>query len=284
MTVEEEPLLFGCEGARLVAILHRPVEPRARGVLLIVGGPQYRAGSHRQFVLLARHLASKGFPVLRFDYRGMGDSEGADIAFTNTGADVRAALSALAGATGSREIVVWGLCDAASAALMHACSDPRVCGLVLANPWVRQTETEARAYLRHYYGARFLDREQWRRLLTGKVNPFKSAADLLKLLIKSRSGGGEKAHPAGQPAAAAFVTRMLEGLESFGGKVLVLLSGDDMTAAEFKDVVAGSPRWARALERAAVTRRDLPQADHTFSTAAWRDEAAVCTERWLESL
>jgi alpha/beta superfamily hydrolase len=46
-------------------------------VLVIVGGPQYRAGSHRQFTLLARSLAEQGFAVLRFDYRGMGDSTGA---------------------------------------------------------------------------------------------------------------------------------------------------------------------------------------------------------------
>jgi hypothetical protein len=56
MTVSEEPLLFRCENARLVGILHRPAEQRTRGVLLVVGGPQYRVGSHRQFVLLAREF------------------------------------------------------------------------------------------------------------------------------------------------------------------------------------------------------------------------------------
>ena len=42
----------------------------------MVGGPQYRVGSHRQFTLMARAFAAAGYPVLRFDYRGIGDSEG----------------------------------------------------------------------------------------------------------------------------------------------------------------------------------------------------------------
>jgi len=46
------------------------------GVLIVVGGPQYRVGSHRQFVMLARFLADHGVPCMRFDYRGMGDVSG----------------------------------------------------------------------------------------------------------------------------------------------------------------------------------------------------------------
>ena len=75
--VREDAVVFQCEGASLVGILHVPErEPARIGVLVIVGGPQYRVGSHRQFVLMARSLAQSGYAVLRFDYRGMGDSDG----------------------------------------------------------------------------------------------------------------------------------------------------------------------------------------------------------------
>jgi len=60
-------------------------------VLIIVGGPQYRVGSHRQFVLLARHLAAQGIPVMRFDVRGMGDSKGKPRNFGQLDDDLRAA-------------------------------------------------------------------------------------------------------------------------------------------------------------------------------------------------
>ena len=73
---EEVPLSFACQDCRLYGVLHRPRSRGRSGVLIVVGGPQYRVGSHRQFVLLARFLAGRSIPVLRFDYRGMGDSEG----------------------------------------------------------------------------------------------------------------------------------------------------------------------------------------------------------------
>ena len=71
----EFPVVFSCGGDQLVGMVH-PAAARL-GVVIVVGGPQYRVGSHRQFVLMARDLAREGYPVLRFDYRGMGDSDGA---------------------------------------------------------------------------------------------------------------------------------------------------------------------------------------------------------------
>ncbi|MFB1029241.1 MAG: hydrolase 1, exosortase A system-associated, partial [Thauera sp.] len=69
--------IFPCEGEELIGILALPETAVTRlGVLVVVGGPQYRVGSHRQFVLLARALAKSGVPCMRFDYRGMGDATG----------------------------------------------------------------------------------------------------------------------------------------------------------------------------------------------------------------
>ncbi|MEO7385660.1 MAG: hydrolase 1, exosortase A system-associated, partial [Gammaproteobacteria bacterium] len=75
-STSERVVTFTCEGDTLIGILHEALVPATRGVLIVVGGPQYRIGSHRQFVLLARDLARQGIPILRFDYRGMGDSDG----------------------------------------------------------------------------------------------------------------------------------------------------------------------------------------------------------------
>src|SRR5258707_6492460 len=59
MTPDEHAFMFDCEGESLVGILSGAGLPAGRGVLIVVGGPQYRAGSHRQFTLLARHLDRK---------------------------------------------------------------------------------------------------------------------------------------------------------------------------------------------------------------------------------
>src|SRR5690606_6080356 len=100
---------------------------------------------------LSRALAREGIPSLRFDYRGMGDSEGDKQRFDDIGQDIRAACDAFCLQTGLTRIVLWGLCDAASAAMMYAAGDARVEGLVLLNPWLHSEESMARTMVRHYY-------------------------------------------------------------------------------------------------------------------------------------
>ena len=83
--IRESALWIDCEGAAMLGVLTQPPRPTVTvriGVLIVVGGPQYRVGSHRQFTLLARRLAAQGYPTLRFDYRGMGDSGGERRRFT----------------------------------------------------------------------------------------------------------------------------------------------------------------------------------------------------------
>lgn len=281
MSGQEHTFVFSCADARLVGVLHRGAENASRGVLIVVGGPQYRVGSHRQFVLLARRLAADGVPVLRFDYRGMGDSEGAAVGFEGVERDIGAALDAFCREVPQlRKVVLWGLCDAASAAAMFGFRDRRVVGLALVNPWVRQQASEARTMLRHYYLSRLFDPAQLKKLVSGRMNVLASARELVAAM---RSSLRRSAASSGD-SATSFVDRMRNGLERFEGKTLLILSGDDLTAAEFKDEVARSRAWQRALRADAVMRRDLAEANHTFSTREWRDTVADWTSAWVRSL
>ena len=74
----EKAIEFSCLDKKLYGILHIPDHFRIidQIVLMIVGGPQTRVGSHRLYVQFARKISEKGFAVFRFDYEGIGDSEG----------------------------------------------------------------------------------------------------------------------------------------------------------------------------------------------------------------
>ena len=273
----EEALVFACEGEELVGVLARPAgEAGEIGVVIVVGGPQYRVGSHRQFVLLARHLAAHGYPCLRFDYRGMGDASGSTRSFEEVGDDIRAAVDALCVALPQlRTVVLWGLCDGASAAALYAPQDERVGGLVLANPWVRTATGEARTYLRHYYLQRLLSRDFWRKLLGGGLAVGRSLRGFGGALRQARAGA-----PA-EDAGAALPARMAAALGCAGRPFLVVLSGRDYVAREFEQASAVNEWTAlQGLEH----RVAAAEADHTFSSRRDVDAVNSLTVTWLDRL
>ena len=279
----EQVLAFDCEGARLWGILTRPpagasASAPTMAVLVVVGGPQYRVGSHRQFVLLSRALARRGFPSLRFDYRGMGDSEGSVRSFEGAGADLRAALDALCAACPQAgRIVVWGLCDAASAALMFATADERVVGVVAVNPWARSAASLSATRVKHYYAARLVQREFWSKLLLGGVDLRASLGSFFSDLRGARSSPP-------QGSDASFQTTMARGLRRFGGRVLLILSGNDLTASEFVQYTDSAAAWRGLLADPKLTRVTVAEADHTFSRRIWQDQVEDETIAWLGGL
>jgi exosortase A-associated hydrolase 1 len=287
---EERALSFSCRDSWLYGILSLPERPLTRGLLMVVGGPQYRIGSHRQFTLLARHLAAHGVPVMRFDYRGMGDSEGDARNFEDVEDDIRHAINQFyVESPCIKEVVIWGLCDAASAALFYAHRDTRVSGLVLLNPWIRTDGGAAKAYLKHYYARRLFDRELWSKITSGRFNyrgAVRSVFSLTATTLRER-----KTSKAIDDTVAVeesgnrmpLPDRMLDGLDRFKGKVLLIMSGNDLTAQEFSDVANSSRKWKKLLGSSRVQHRDLPPANHTFSTREWRDQVALWTKEWTVS-
>lgn len=285
MPQREKASSFICAGEPLVAICSVPEGPLVSdvGVLIVVGGPQYRVGSHRQFVLLARYLAEAGVAAMRFDTRGMGDAPGELRNFEQIADDVGAAVTHfISQVPGVRQVIIWGLCDAASAALFYAHSDPRVRGLVLLNPWVRTEAGLASAYIKHYYAQKLVDPAFWRKLLSGRVAFASSFAGLMGRLRGLRQGKPKRGAPNANEGSLPL--RMLTGLRQFHGKVLLVLSSDDLTAQEFVSLEKGSLAWRAALADKRVERRVVQGANHTFSRREWRDQVAEWTLDWVRRI
>ncbi len=287
MTFEERAVDFACAELWMHGIASVPSSVlSSRGVLIVVGGPQYRVGSHRQFVLLARDLAASGIPAFRFDYRGMGDSEGDIKSFDDIDDDLHDAVDAFTRAVPSiREIVVWGLCDAASAAVFYAQRDERVTGLVLLNPWVRTAQGAAKTYLKKYYLQRLFTAGFWQKVRSGRLDYVEVWKSLLstakhafltsKAAISSAEAADENARQPDLPK------RLYEGLAAFQGQILIILSAGDFTAQEFQQLANSSRRWRKLFASGKIQTRILAGANHTFARREWRDRVSLWTRVWL---
>lgn len=232
---------FQCEGSQLAATLDEGNEQT--GLLLVSGGNEVRAGAWNGQARFAAHIAAEGFPVMRFDRRGVGDSEGVNGEFRSSGPDIAAALAAF------REqcprltrVAAMGNCDAASALMLSGGAGFDM--LILSNPWTIENGGEGvpAEVLRDHYRRRLADPAAIRRLLTGRVSPGK----LLRSLIAA-------VRPAPEPRGG-LASEMSDGLAGFAGPVRFLIAGRDRTGLTF---VA---RWDKPDGRI----RTCPDATHSY--------------------
>lgn len=287
----EQPIVFNSEGKALLGILHTPDTPsRTTGIVLVVGGPQTRVGSHRQFVFLARALCRSGYPVLRYDYSGMGDSEGEKSDYLAGSADLDCAIKTLKEHVPAvDEVALWGLCDAASLILLYLSQEraETIGTIFLLNPWVRQSQSEAQVYLKNYYLRRLRDPEFWKKLLSFRFDWKGSFLSLLSTVRKAvavkklQSSAADSAlHASWQTFTEdGYVSAMAKGLQRYAGKCYLVLSGNDLTADEFRLLLANDPAWKALIDQKVDETLTLKDANHTFSSEMWRSEVETfCVE------
>ncbi|WP_254358609.1 alpha/beta hydrolase family protein [Mycolicibacterium peregrinum] len=140
------PTWFGPEQSRLFGVVHVPAGGAARaGVVLCPPlGREYQ-DSYRGLKLLAQRLCAEGFAVLRFDYRGIGDSTGVqcgDGAVDGYLESIRTATDYLRN-SGVQSVSLVGLRVGALLAATVAHAIPDLDGLVLWDP-----VTNGRRYVR----------------------------------------------------------------------------------------------------------------------------------------
>jgi len=243
---------FECQGETLAGTLDM-AEARA-GLLIVTGGNELRSGPFGGHAELAGKVATAGFPVMRYDRRGVGDSSGTNATFADSADDIAAALLAFrAQVRGLKHIVAYGNCDAASALML---AEGKGCdALVLANPWTFEPQSEPEApaaeepqpqmtpaAIRRHYLRRLTDPKALLRLLTGKVKVGQLAESLV-----------EAVKPAPPPSSLA--QGMAQGLKTFTGPVTLLIAQNDRTGQVFLD------NWDKVDPRL----RKCPGAGHSFA-------------------
>lgn len=216
-------ILFECEGAILAGTLDSA--PGTTGLLIVSGGNEIRSGAFGGQADMAARIAVAGFPVFRFDRRGVGDSEGENRGFRHCAEDIAAALAAFrAQAPEVTRVVAFGNCDAASALMLA--SGAGCDGLVLSNPWtiddggVGDSIPPPEA-VRVRYRQKLKNPGEIKRLVTGGVNFAKLARGVAHALKPP-------------PPPSSLAQDMAAGLTGFTGEVRILLATADRTAQVFE--------------------------------------------------
>jgi exosortase A-associated hydrolase 1 len=242
---------FPCAGSWLIGTLD--AAEGTAGLLLVSGGNELRSGAWAGQALLAARIAEAGFPVFRFDRRGVGDSEGANGGFRSNAPDIAAALSAFRTEhPGLTRVIGFGNCDGASALMLA--KGAGLDALALSNPWTIESDDappppEA---IRDHYKRRLADPAALLRLLTGKVSPGKLIASLCDALRK--------------PAPPSTLAQdMAAGIAGFTDPIRFLVAERDRTAQAF---LAAWDKGDRRIRR-------CPAATHSYVESSARDWLAA---------
>jgi len=278
----ETPCTFACADNTLIGIHHAASNQQHIGVVMVVGSPQYRVGSHRLYVYLARALAAQNISVFRFDLQGMGDSGGQPNLFCQTGLEIKAAIAAFQHQEAEHQttldkIILLGLCDGASAAILYTLED--IQGLIMLNPWVRSQQLESKARLKHHYLPRLKDLRFFKRIFSKNFRFGQSIRGLWAHLNVLRKGDTLPTDDCGY-----YQDKMLKALQQFQGKSCFVLSTPDLVAQEFTILTTESLEWQAVMASPNVTCHTLADVDHTFSSMHWKKNLADILIEWCRKL
>ena len=246
---------FEVEGQRIAATLQIPEVTPAPGALMCHGFTGHRIEAHFLFVKAARALCEGGLNVLRFDFRGSGESEGPFEEMTIEGevTDAVRALDALCAqpTVDEERVGVIGLSLGGLVAACLAGRDERVKALVL---W------SAVADLKGVFSQRDAFAEADKVIAEGGViehGPHRLGAGFLR--------DCERIDPLAEVA-------------SYHGPALVVQgSADESVPLEHAEM------YMEALPTEDKAKHIIKGADHTFASVAWELEAIEVTGEWLRS-
>lgn len=293
------------DGYTLFGTLHRPAVPAPDlpAVVLLSPGVKMRVGPGRLYAPLTELLTSLGFTVLRFDFHGLGDSEGdleeaalADV-YNNIEvgryvSDSLRSIEWLSAQHGFDRFILGGLCGGAITAVLTAQREKRVSALLsigltvtLSSESARPAKYLARGELstwREGYIRRLLQPKSWWRLVTGKSE--------FGVMWRAMKDGLIKEAPTAPPPEAVteqlgnanplFPPAFFDFLQR-GGHALMVFSEKDRLHSEYQEKFVALHQAQLDRFGAQLVEHVVPEANHVLSLPAWQREMLDRTRRWI---
>jgi pimeloyl-ACP methyl ester carboxylesterase len=282
----EKAIVFGPDRT-LVGIWTEPRDPMPGSgppaVVMINSGIVHHTGIWRLHVRMARALARRGMPSLRFDLSGIGDSDNPRDAIPLddlTRRDVDAAIRYASETRGTERVVMMGLCSGARDSLDAAIRHRDVVGVAAIDLFA-----ELRTWRYHavHFGKRFFRLESWKNTVSGRNQRIQ---DLFGAIL-----GGDDASDGvdGGPGPFLGVRPVLprndlgEALKTLLGRRVEMLF---VYSGGIGDIYNHRSQFAKALPdfatRPSLTTEFFPLADHTFSHSAQQQALIVRMVEWME--
>lgn len=298
------PVSFTFEGCRLAGSLHRPERPASGlpAVILFNQGPVDRGGAHRLYIKLANRLVDLGFTVLRFDARGIGESEGLfngeltpplsvpdAYGLIQRGAwvpDARAAIAYLQQSLKADRVILGGLCGGAVTAFL-AGDHPDVAAmfgigtpLTFTASTMRVSDLPEAVIQRDTVGylKKLFNPSAWARFLSFQTD-YKTLVKVFGTQAKRRLGGKPSAG-AGSAADDKVNLRLVEAINTAGqrGKpMLMVFSENDYLWQEYNEEA-----WRfRTRDRLPFDLTTIADANHTLTEEPWQEALFNTITEWI---
>lgn len=279
--IYERPLEIEHPAGSLAGVLAEPADgPRCDvSALLLSAGAIRRIGPNRIWTETARRWASWGVPTLRLDVEGVGDADGDETLYYDTGHFYRpslteqalGALDALAAEALPERFVVGGLCSGAYWSFHAALADERVVSLMLVNLW---------NFFWSEHAASERDVQQaWALLKHGRLPTIARIAlteGRIRRLVRTRMNRAR--HSSARAAnAPSDVDGALDRLRDREVQTLLLLSRDEA----LEDFLVQTGRMNRLEQWPNVRLERIPIADHIFRPRWAQAHAGSALDRAL---
>lgn len=299
------------DGFRLFGILHQPDSPGDSEVAIILLSPgvKTRVAPHRLYNKMAERFVALGYSVLRFDFYGLGDSEGevreTDLAdlygaiqvgrYVN---DTIAAMDWMQENYGTARFILSGLCGGAITGLLTGARDPRVTSLLgLGIPVIldgsnidftrymtdAQLKGTRKGYLRKFNLANSRAWRSWLRFVTFRSHYSLIARSMMKPILarlrRAEPVAGDPQEP--QDNTNPYFAPAFFQMVSTSRRVDLIFSGADRLYWEFE---------AKFFRRHDVNLQRYvgwyevhvtPNANHIFSFREWQEDMLEQCCQWL---